>query len=224
MSRFFTADYVERATLRDGTIVRLRLTAPEDKELLRRGFEGWSPESRYARFLVPKQRLTDEELDYLCDVDQETHFSLGAVAEDGDGHGEPIGLGIARFIVLPTKPGEPKLAEAAIAVADGAHGKGLGRLLFLRLCAAAIERGIQRFRCEVLCSNHSMQNLIETIAPAHTTKVESGVTTIDFDIAPIEPTAPATTEPISPMYQFFRAAAQNAVEWTEQVRRFWRRD
>jgi GNAT superfamily N-acetyltransferase len=222
MARFFTPDYVERAVLRDGTVVRLRLTVPEDKAILRHGFERWSPESRYARFLVPKQRLTDAELDYLCDIDQESHFSIGAVAEDGDGHGEPVGLGIARFIRLRTQPGEPAIAEAAIAVADEAAGKGLGRLMFLRLCAAAIERGIQRFRCEVLCSNHSMQGLIETIAPAHTTTVESGVTTIDFDIAPIAPDAPATTEPASPMYQFFRAAAEGAVEWTDSVRRFWR--
>ena len=55
MSRFFTADYVERAILRDGSAVRVRLIAPEDKALLRREFERWSPESRYARFLAPKQ-------------------------------------------------------------------------------------------------------------------------------------------------------------------------
>ena len=34
LDRFFTADYVERATLRDGTPVLLRLICPEDKELL----------------------------------------------------------------------------------------------------------------------------------------------------------------------------------------------
>ena len=222
MARYFTPDFVERAVLRDGTVVRMRLTAPEDKALLRRSFERWSPESRYARFLVPKQRLSDEELDYLCDVDQEQHFSLGAVAEEGDGHGEPVGLGIARFIVLRSLPGEPPIAEAAIAVADEAAGKGLGRLLFLRLCAAARERGIERFRCEVLCSNRSMQALIAAIAPAHTTVVHSGVTTIDFDIPPVAPDA-ASTDTSSPLYQFFRAAAEGAIEWTEAVRRFWRR-
>jgi hypothetical protein len=39
--RFFTLDYVERATLRDGTTAILRLVCPEDKELLRREFERW---------------------------------------------------------------------------------------------------------------------------------------------------------------------------------------
>jgi acetyltransferase len=206
--------------LRDGTAVRLRLIAPDDKELLRRGFERWSAESRYARFLVPKQRLSDEELRYLCEVDQETHFALGAIAEAGDGHGEAHGLGIARFICLRDEPGT---AEAAIAVADEAHGKGLGRLLFLRLCAAAAERGVERFRCEVLCSNRSMQRLVDEIAPEHSVAVGGGVTTIDFAIAHVAPNASPTTEVEGPMYRFFRAAAEGAVEWTDAVRRFWRR-
>jgi ribosomal protein S18 acetylase RimI-like enzyme len=221
VARFFTLDYVERAVLRDGTAVLLRLIAPEDKALLRRGFERWSPESRYARFLVPKQRLSDDELRYLCEIDHETHFALGAIAEAGDGHGEPHGLGIARFIRL-AEPATPVTAEAAIAVADEAHGRGLGRLLFLRLCAAAAERGIEHFRCEVLCSNHSMQGLVDAIAPERKIAVGGGVTTIDFAITPVAPNAPATTPVDSPMYNFFRAAAEGVVEWTDAVRRFWR--
>ncbi len=225
MARFFTPEYVEHVTLRDGTAVMLRLLAPEDKDLLERGFERWSRQSRYLRFLAPKERLTDAELHYLCDIDQERHFALGAILEAGDGHGDPVGLGIARFIVLPhQKPGEPVVAEAAIAVADEAQGKGLGRLLFLRLCAAAAERGVRQFECEVLCSNTSMQDLIKTIAPAHTTSVESGVTTIRFDIGAFAPDEPVTTEPHGAMYRLFRAAAENAVEWTDRVRRLWRHD
>src|SRR4051812_14874359 len=146
MSRVFTADYVEHATLRDGTRVLLRLVTPDDKELLKRGFDGWSHASRYARFFVPKQRLTDDELAYLCEVDQESHFALGAVRE---GDGEPRGLGIARFIRLADVEDAPVTAEAAIAVSDEMQGKGLGRLLFQRLVDAAGERGIAQFRCEV---------------------------------------------------------------------------
>ena len=180
MDRHFTADYVERATLRDGTRVVLRLTMPEDKEILRRGFDHWSPESRYARFLVPKQRLTDDELRYLCDVDQENHFALGAIREDGDGNGDPVGLGIARFIRLPGV--EPPTAEAAVAVADEVHGQGLGRLLLLRLAAAAAERGIELFRCEVLASNTTMKALIDQLAPVRSVEVTSGVLSIDFPL------------------------------------------
>ncbi len=225
LPRFFTTDYVERAILHDGSAVRLRLVCPEDKALLRREFERWSPESRYARFLAPKQQLTDEELRYLCDVDQETHFAIGAVAEAGDGSGEPVGLGIARFIRLPTQPLEPVTAEPAIAVADAAHRKGLGRLLLMRLSAAAAERDIERFRCEVLVENLSMQALIDAIAPVHTASARNGVLTMEFPIDAVAPDAQLGPEPPSNgLYRFFRAAAANTIEWTDAVRRLWRHD
>ncbi len=221
-ARHFTADYGERAVLRDGTAVRLRLVAPEDKPILLAGFQRMSPASRYARFLGPKDTLSQDELRYLTELDQEHHFALGAVTEDGDGQGEPVGLGVARFIRL----GEPPAtAEAAVAVVDELHGRGLGKLLFLRLCAAAAERGIERFRCEVLGSNTGMRALIEDISPDHRIEVESGVMSIDMALPHVDPAEPAAgPPPQGPMYRLFRAAAENAVEWTEAVRRLWRRE
>ena len=44
--RFFSLDYLERAILRDGTPVDIRLVTPADKELLRTGFDRLSPASR----------------------------------------------------------------------------------------------------------------------------------------------------------------------------------
>jgi ribosomal protein S18 acetylase RimI-like enzyme len=219
-ARVFTGDYAERVTLRNGTPVTIRLVVRDDMDTLRRGFERWSPASRYARFLVPKQRLSDDELRYLCDVDQENHFALGAILEPADGSGESVGLAIARFIRLPAVEGEPITAEAAIAVADEAQGQGLGRMLFMRLVAAASERGIERFRCEVLASNQTMQTLIDDIAPEHSTAGDGGVLTIDFALP--HASATETERSASAMYRFFRKAAEGAIEWTEAVRRFWR--
>jgi ribosomal protein S18 acetylase RimI-like enzyme len=217
----FGPDYVEHTQLRDGTPILLRLVTPDDKPLLRAGFERLSAESRYARFLAPKTTLSDDELTYLCDIDQHDHFALGAIQESGDGHGGPVGLGIARFIRLTD---HPTTAEAAIAVADEAQGRGLGKLLFLRLCAAAAERGIERFRCEVLGSNTSMAALLRTIDPARTIEVGGGIMSIDLAIPGVAPTTPPTTSDAEgPMYRLFRAAAHNAVEWTDAVRRLWRR-
>jgi GNAT superfamily N-acetyltransferase len=214
--RHFTLEYVERAVLRDGSAVRLRLVTPEDKALLRDGFERLSPASRYARFLAPKDSLTDDELAYLTELDHEHHVALGAVRED-----DSRGFGIARFIRFTE---EPLVAEAAVAVADEMHGRGLGRLLFLRLCAAAAERGVERFRCEVLGDNHGMAALIAGIAPDRTVAVESGVMTIDLTIPEVAPTVAVTDPPPdSAMYRVFRAAAENTLEWTDAVRRLWRR-
>ncbi|HEU4734830.1 MAG TPA: GNAT family N-acetyltransferase [Kofleriaceae bacterium] len=222
VERFFTLDYVEHATLSDGTKVQLRLIRPQDKELLRAGFDRLSPESRYARFLAPKASLSDEELRYLCEVDHENHLAIGAVREhrDGDPGEGPVGLGIARFIRL-TDP--PNTAEAAIAVADEAQHRGLGKLLLLRLVAAATERGVERFRCEVLGSNASMAGLLAQVAPDRTVEIGSGVMSIEIALPHVPPTQSPTGEPLqSPIYRLFRAAAQNAVEWTGAVRKLWR--
>jgi GNAT superfamily N-acetyltransferase len=220
-ARHFSTDYLERAVLRDGTAVRLRLVTPADRALLLAGFRRMSPQSRYARFLAPKDTLSEDELRYLTCVDQEGHFALGAVTEAPGGGGEGDGAGIARFIRLPEPPAT---AEAAIAVQDDMHGRGLGKLLFLRLCAAAAERGIERFRCEVLGSNTGMRNLIEDVSPERRIEVGGGVMSIDMALPSIPPTAPAAgPAPTGSMYRLFRAAAENAVDWTDAVRRLWRR-
>lgn len=215
MTYFFDASYREIATLRDGTTCELRLVTPADRDLLRTGFARLSQESRYARFLGSKSSLSEDELTYLTAVDQQNHFALGAT-RDG------VGLGIARFIRLPD---EPTIAEAAVAVADEAHGRGLGKLLFLRLCAAAAERGLERFRCEVLGSNNKMKELVEAITPDRTVHAGGGIMSIELAIPGVEPATPHAMDPgpLGPMYSLFRAAAENAVEWTDAVRRLWRR-
>jgi GNAT superfamily N-acetyltransferase len=222
--RFFSADYVEQATLRDGTPIHMRLVRPTDKDLLRAGFERLSSTARYTRFLGPKSALSDDELHYLCDLDQENHFAIGALRGDGDGDGEPakpVGLGIARFVRLPDPP---NTAEAAITVADEVQHQGLGTLLFLRLVAAAAERGIERFRCEVLAGNAAMTALIAQIDPERTVEIGNGVMSIEATLPKVTPTEPASdASRHHPMYRLLRAAAENAVEWTDAVRRLWRR-
>jgi GNAT superfamily N-acetyltransferase len=219
--RFFSLDYLERAVLRDGTAVRLRLVLPEDKEILRAGFERLSPASRYARFLAPKSQLSDDELRYLCEVDHERHVAIGAVRDDGEASAAPVGLGVARFIRLADPP---HTAEAAIAVTDEVQHQGLGRLLFLRLVAAAAERGVERFRCEVLGSNAGMAGLLAQISPDRTIEVSSGVMAIEIALPDVTPQQAAAGEPMeSSLYRLFRAVAQNAVAWTDSVRNLWRR-
>ena len=180
-ARHFTLDYAERAELRDGTPVLLRLVRPADKELLRAGFERLSEDSRYARFFTPKSALSDDELRYLTEVDHEDHLAIGATSERD---GEPSGLGVARFIRFADRP---EAAEAAIAVADEAQRKGLGRLLLLRLIAAARERGIERFRFEVLRSNTGMATLIAEIAPDRTVETADGALSIEIALPDVEP-------------------------------------
>jgi GNAT superfamily N-acetyltransferase len=209
---YFGPNYEERTTLRDGTEAVVRTIRPEDKELLYRGFKQLSPESRYRRFFAAKNDLTPDELRYLTEVDGDTHFAIGAVTADGHD-----GLGVARFIRLP---GEPGVAEAAIAVADAHQGKGLGSLLFQRLVAAAAERGVSRFRCEMLGSNQGMADLVLHLAPEANVQVESGVSCMEFGLPHVTPQNPAGEPPReAPLYRFFHLVAKGAIDWTARWQR-----
>lgn len=158
----YDEDWSERWKTSDGTGVLLRCVRPEDRALLRAGFEHLSPDSRYLRFFTRGARLSDKDLDYLCDVDGWDHFALGAVLVD-----EPAGIGIARFV---RDPDHPDRAEPAVAVVDDYQGHGLGTALVLRLADAARERGIREFRFDIMAGNDRMRNLLEEIA----TKVRFG--------------------------------------------------
>jgi GNAT superfamily N-acetyltransferase len=199
----FDADYREEITLADGERVTLRLVRPADKELFVRGIQRMSPESRYLRFFTAKERLSDGELRYLTEVDQERHFALGAVRLDADGHEE--GLGVARFVALDDAPG---VAEPAVAVIDSMQRKGLGRALLARLLAAARERGVERFRCEVLAENTGMLEMLQRVAPGSVAPAGAGLVVVELPIPPAED----DESKLSPIYRLFVLVAERLVQ------------
>jgi len=69
-------------------------------------------------------------------------------------------VGIARFIRLKD---DPAVAEAAVTVVDHMQRRGLGKLLVSALAQAARERGITRFRAEVLRTNEAMLALLREL-------------------------------------------------------------
>jgi hypothetical protein len=69
-----------------------------DKELLLRGFERLSDESRYQRFLAPLPKLSEAMLQGLIDVDHHDHEAIVALDESGEG------IGVARYVRNPDRP------------------------------------------------------------------------------------------------------------------------
>ena len=186
-SRRFDANYREEIVLADGTPVVLRTLQPRDKVLLARGFGRMSEESRFLRFLTAKQELTESDLAYMTELDGDRHFAIAAGIEDPIGREE--GIGIARFVRLADRT---EVAEPAVAVLDEFHGRGVGRLLCLRLAEAALERGVTTFRCDVLASNEPMRGLLESLVPDVSVQVDGDTATIEFALAP-----PGVAEPMS---------------------------
>lgn len=208
----FDHDYHEHAEVGGGLKVILRLLVPGDREQLREGFYRLSETGRYRRFLSAKNRLSEAELDYLTQVDQVRHVALVAVTDDPSAAGgEGPGLAVARFICYRDRP---SVAEPAITVLDEAQRRGLGRLLFTRLIDAAKERGVRRFRGELLAANRAALGLIESIVGETDPQIEQGVTVVEFDLPDVEPDAPPVEE--SPAYKLFKLIAER----TLALRRF----
>jgi GNAT superfamily N-acetyltransferase len=156
----FDDSYEESVPLSDGQKVHLRLMQPSDKELLLGGFERLSADSRYARFMAPKARLTEQELRYLTEIDGVDHFAIGAVRRHLMSEDE--GVGSARFVRIAD---EPNTAEPAVTVIDDYQGKGLGSILLQRLIEAAWERDVRWFRSELLAENKASKRMMESLSP-----------------------------------------------------------
>ncbi len=182
--RRFGELYREHLLLKDGTRIVLRTVLPEDKEVLRVGFQRMSAESRFKRFLSYKMSLTERELRYFTDIDGETHFALAA--------GQPLvgggveGIGTARFVCLKEDPGA---AEAAVTILDDWQGRGVGRILFEHLMAAARERHVERLNCTVLASNKAMLGLLSSY-PESERRWQGDSIQITLDLGAPEPTSP----------------------------------
>jgi GNAT superfamily N-acetyltransferase len=173
----FDEKYGESVVLDDGTKVHLRLIRPDDKDLMLRAWERLSPESRYRRFFAAKTGLTDAELRYLTEVDHVDHVAIGATRKR---RGKPEALGVARCIRFPDRP---TVADVAITVVDDAQRKGLGRILLSRLIAAARERGIERFSCDVLAENDGMRGLVRSMVPETVEHSEGPIVTVEMPLA-----------------------------------------
>lgn len=157
--------------LRDGSRVRIRPAQPSDRELLLRGFERLSPESRYRRFLAPTPELTGEMVRELTDID---HHDREAIVALDERSGE--GLGVARYV---RNADRPAVAEVAVTVIDDWQGRGLGTLLLELLSARAREEGIRCFSALILAANEEIMDLLTRLDHLHV--VERGLGTVEVE-------------------------------------------
>lgn len=197
MTIYFKPGEVERQVIAKGTPVALRRVQPRDSELLLRGFERLSPESRYRRFFGHKSALSPEEVRYLTDCDGPDHFAIAAVIERPDGSEE--GAGVARFIRLPQ---DPRAAEGSITVIDAFQRRGLGSLLARRLLAAAAEQGVDRLEFLVLSENEPMLVLLRKLGAKVQADARLGGSGVNLAVS----TAPWATSGASTAKQISAAA------------------
>jgi RimJ/RimL family protein N-acetyltransferase len=142
--------------LEDGTPVLLRPVTPEDRPRLAEGLKRLSPRSRLSRFFSPFPHLSEDQLRYLTDVDQDHHVAWGAATDDD----AMVGLAVGRFARLPD---EPTAAEVAVTVVDEYQHRGLGKIMLALLYLSAQRLGLERFHAYVLLENSSLVQALQAL-------------------------------------------------------------
>jgi acetyltransferase len=140
-------------------VTTIRPIGPEDKPLVRTFYDELSDRSRRLRFLVPTSEISDEDLEYLTDVDHRRHEAVVALDD------EDRMIGVARYV---RTPGDRDSAEVAVVVVDDRQNEGVGTALLDRLTQHARENGIKRYTALVSQDNDIVVNALER-AGAETT-------------------------------------------------------
>jgi ribosomal protein S18 acetylase RimI-like enzyme len=143
-------------TLRDGVSITVRPIAPEDKPLLVDVFGRLTEESRYWRFFMELRGLSPAMLANFTELDHSDHEAVIAIEPSS---GQP--LGVARYGRLSEIP---EAAEAAVAVADDWHRRGVARALLAELSARAQHEGVRRFVAVVRADNRGALALFEGVS------------------------------------------------------------
>jgi RimJ/RimL family protein N-acetyltransferase len=162
-----TAVLESDVTLRDGSLVHIRPIRPEDDHFLVDVFKHLSPQSVYQRFFTAMPELTPGMARYLANVNYTNRMALVAEA-----NGELVGVG--RY----ERTDDPGLVELGLVVVDEWQGRGLGRILLREIVKAAADRGIRRFRAEVLSENRRMLRLLAEECVIEHRKTEAAITTL----------------------------------------------
>lgn len=157
---------------RDGAPIRIRSIGPGDKDRLAAFHGRLSTESVYFRFFEFKRELTARDLRYLTELDFARRVALVATLDPAPD--SPI-VGVARFDILPTPPGQPCRAELGIVVEDAHQGRGIGTVLLKHLLAIAHDKGIAEITAEVLPQNTRMLELVASSGVRVRQSLEDGV-------------------------------------------------
>lgn len=179
------------AAIKHGELVDFRPVRQDDWKAIQNGMSALSAKSRYFRFFSAISKLSDAQLHYFTEVDQQDHVAWIALAHDQVGHPS---VGIARFIRFPD---HPVIAEFAVTVIDSYQKKGLGTLLMAVLYLIARQKGIQILRGFVLPENTVTIHWLTKLGAAR--KYENGVYRMDIPVY-----AESASMSTPPLLQYFQ--------------------
>jgi len=143
------------AVLKDKRSVLLRPATPSDAGEIRDLFHHMPEADIYTRFFRQVRRLSDDDVQRLCNVNFENEVAFVAVTGDRE---DPLVVAHACYFLDPST----NLAETAFMVNPQWQGCGLGAALQQRLADHAKARGVRGFVAEILATNAHMIRLAKS--------------------------------------------------------------
>ena len=137
------------ALLADGTTIEIRPARPEDFDAVRDMHIKMSPDNLYLRFFGVSSVAAEQEARRICREPAPDHAALLAVLG-----GEVVGCGSYEVAGDGSRS-----AEAAMAVADDMHNRGVGTLLLEHLISLARGQRLHAFTAETLVENALMMQV-----------------------------------------------------------------
>lgn len=170
-----------RVSLRNGTVLQVRMLHSDEQEGVKALLARCSPESLRYRFLHPIKSLSDSDLHHLTDTDGNCRVTLAVLQEE-----RIVALG--QYQVLGDRP---TVAEVSFLVEDAMQRQGIGTVLLQLLVELARQHGISCFSADVLADNHLMLAVFRQAGYALHAATSYGVTHLEFPL-----TATAFTNPL----------------------------
>lgn len=109
------------------------------------------------RFGHPVNELSEKELQYLTNVDQQHHIAWGAMVIKDNAE---VGIGVGRYIHIGESIGK---AEFALTIVDEYQNKGIGRYLLALLCVLAARQGLSILSGSILPTNGHAAEIMSSI-------------------------------------------------------------
>jgi RimJ/RimL family protein N-acetyltransferase len=153
-------------------VTTIRPIEPGDRELVKAFYHELSDRSRRLRFLVPTSEISEEDLEYLTDVDHRRHEAV--VALDGERM-----VGVARYVRAPR---DRESAEVAVVVVDDRQNQGIGTALLDDLTQRARQNGITRYTALVSSDNEIVLGALERAGAARTGATDDGEVEFAIDV------------------------------------------
>ena len=136
-----------------GYELRAGSVRPHNKKQISEGLRDMSPETIRNRFLGSKREFSEQELQYLTQLDGWNHYAIGI-----EERLQRRGVAIIRLVRSSHSDTE---AEVAITIIDEYQRKGLGSFLMDLITLAALERNIRTLSFTFLPQNEAIAKLIK---------------------------------------------------------------